>query len=98
MPGVLMSIVEGVAVTLLVAGLAWIGRLVFNLHRWMKNQIEPRTRQLERNHGTHLADAVYDMVDRFDRHLELSQRDHTQLIRTTARLDAHLLNHEEPRQ
>ena len=97
MSGVAITIAEGLIGSALIIGLGWIGRLVFSLHKWMKNQIEPRTRQLERNHGTHLADAVYDMVDRFDRHLELSQRDHTQLIRTTARLDAHLLNHEEPR-
>ena len=61
------------------------------LHRYL-TVIEPRTRQLERNSGSHLADVVYETRDLLRDHLKEARRDSRQLASLKRRFDAHMVD------
>jgi hypothetical protein len=91
---VTIGILEGVIATLVVAVMGaairhWLQTGVKALRDELVKELKP-VKQLERNGGSHLADAVYDIRDRLDEHLEESAQDRRRLASLERRFSAHL--------
>ena len=70
-----------------------VGAAARHWYRTIMNHLEPmaqRTKQLERNGGSHLADAIYEMRDRFDEHLDESAKDRRRLASLERRFRTHV--------